>query len=98
MTKSIDSFDYVIVGAGAGGCVLANRLAADKTCTVCLLEAGPPDNSIILHVPAGVYKASTNPKYAWQFETEPLDTDAARQDARWFDRDQRDELQPGLSS
>jgi choline dehydrogenase-like flavoprotein len=78
MTGSIDSFDYIIVGAGAGGCVLANRLAADKTCTVCLLEAGPPDNSIILHVPAGVYKASTNPKYAWQFETEPNPATANR--------------------
>ena len=78
MTELIDNFDYVIVGAGAGGCVLANRLAADKTCTVCLLEAGPPDNSIILHVPAGVYKASTNPKYAWQFETEPNPATANR--------------------
>jgi choline dehydrogenase len=78
MTKSIDSFDYVIVGAGAGGCVLANRLVADGSSTVCLLEAGPPDNSVILHIPAGVYKASTNPKYAWQFETEPNPATANR--------------------
>jgi choline dehydrogenase len=66
-----EEFDYVIVGAGAAGCVLANRLAADGTRTVCLLEAGPRDNSIVLRVPAGVYKASSNPKYAWQFETAP---------------------------
>lgn len=78
MTGPIDSFDYVIVGAGAGGCVLANRLVADGKSTVCLLEAGPPDNSVILRIPAGVYKASTNPKYAWQFETEPNPATANR--------------------
>ena len=66
-----DVFDYVIVGAGAAGCVLANRLAADGATTVCLLEAGPPDRDLALHIPAGVYKASNNPKFAWQFETEP---------------------------
>ncbi len=66
-----DVFDYVIVGAGAAGCVLANRLAAVKGHTVCLLEAGPADSSILLRVPAGVYKASCSPKFAWQFETQP---------------------------
>jgi choline dehydrogenase len=66
-----DVFDYVIVGAGAAGCVLANRLAADGSHTVCLLEAGPPDTSILLRIPAGVYKASSSRKFAWQFETEP---------------------------
>jgi choline dehydrogenase len=71
MSAVLEEFDYVIVGAGAAGCVLANRLAADGTRTVCLLEAGPRDNSIFLRVPAGVYKASSNPKYAWQFETAP---------------------------
>jgi choline dehydrogenase-like flavoprotein len=71
MSEERDLFDYVIVGAGAAGCVLANRLAADGQHTVCLLEAGPPDSSIFLRIPAGVYKVSSNPKYAWQFETEP---------------------------
>jgi choline dehydrogenase len=66
-----DVFDYVIVGAGAAGCVLANRLAADGRHTVCLLEAGPSDGSLLLRVPAGVYKASSSPRFAWQFETEP---------------------------
>jgi len=51
--------------------VLANRLAAGRVHTVCLLEAGPPDDSIFLRIPAWVYKASSNPKYTWQFETEP---------------------------
>ena len=71
MPVTSDEFDYVIVGAGAAGCILANRLAAGGTHTVCLLEAGPPDDSIFLRIPAGVYKVSSNPKYAWQFETEP---------------------------
>jgi choline dehydrogenase len=71
MSVQSDIFDYVIVGAGAAGCVLANRLAAGGSHTVCLLEAGPSDRSIFLRVPAGVYKASSLPKYTWQFETEP---------------------------
>ena len=71
MSVQSDVFDYVIVGAGAAGCVLANRLTAAGNHTVCLLEAGPPDRSIFLRVPAGVYKASSHPKYTWQFETEP---------------------------
>jgi choline dehydrogenase-like flavoprotein len=71
MSVETDVFDYVIVGAGAAGCILANRLATGGAHTVCLLEAGPKDDSILLRIPAGVYKASSNPKYVWQFETEP---------------------------
>ncbi|MBV8661765.1 MAG: GMC family oxidoreductase N-terminal domain-containing protein [Hyphomicrobiales bacterium] len=71
MAAEADAFDYVIVGAGAAGCVLANRIAAAGLHTVCLLEAGPPDRDIFLHIPAGVYKASSNPRYAWLYETEP---------------------------
>jgi choline dehydrogenase len=78
MAGAPDVFDYVIVGAGAAGCVLARRLATTGEHTVCLLEAGPPDGSIILRIPAGVYKASSNPKYAWQFETEPSEGTANR--------------------
>jgi choline dehydrogenase len=73
-----DVFDYVIVGAGAAGCVLANRLASARNSTVCLLEAGPPDRSILLRVPAGVYKASSSPRFAWQFETQPSAGTAGR--------------------
>ena len=62
-------YDYVIVGSGAAGAILANRLSADGS-SVCLLESGPPDHSIFLHIPVGFVKAVFNPKYAWQFTTE----------------------------
>ena len=71
MSIASDIFDYVIVGAGAAGCVLTNRLAADGVHSVCLLEAGPKDSNIYLRVPAGVYKASSDPRFAWQYQTEP---------------------------
>ncbi|WP_052097517.1 GMC family oxidoreductase [Achromobacter sp. RTa] len=67
--RDADSFDYVIVGSGAAGSILANRLSADGS-TVCVLEAGPPDNSPYLHIPAGFIKAVFNKKYAWQFSSE----------------------------
>ena len=77
--QSADVFDYVIVGAGAAGCVLANRLAADPRNTVCILEAGPRDHNLYLHIPGGFLKAVTNPRYAWQFRTEPSEGTAGRQ-------------------
>jgi choline dehydrogenase len=72
MSEVAEQFDYVIVGSGAAGSILANRLSADGS-TVCLLESGPADNSPFLHIPAGFIKAIFNPKYAWQFSTEPTD-------------------------
>ncbi|WMD19792.1 GMC family oxidoreductase N-terminal domain-containing protein [Achromobacter seleniivolatilans] len=67
--QDADTFDYVIVGSGAAGSILANRLTADGA-TVCVLEAGPPDNSPYLHIPAGFIKAVFNKKYAWQYSSE----------------------------
>jgi choline dehydrogenase len=67
-----ENYDYVIVGSGAAGSILANRLSADGS-TVCVLEAGPPDNSFFLHLPAGFVKAVFNPKYAWQFKSDATD-------------------------
>ena len=66
-----DSFDYIIVGAGSAGCVLANRLSADGKHTVCLLEAGPPDWNPYIHIPAGFMKTLVNPNVNWLFKSEP---------------------------
>jgi choline dehydrogenase len=66
-----DSFDYVIVGAGAAGSVLAARLTEEPGTTVCVLEAGPPDRNPWIHIPAGFIKTLVDPSCTWQFKTEP---------------------------
>ena len=66
-----DSFDYVIVGAGSAGCILANRLSADGKHSVCLLEAGPPDWNPYIHIPAGFIKTLTDAKVNWLYESQP---------------------------
>jgi len=64
-------YDYVIVGAGSAGCVLANRLSADAGSRVLLLEAGGRDNWIWYHIPVGYLFAIGNPRSDWMFRTEP---------------------------
>ncbi len=73
-----DTFDYVIVGAGAAGSVLANRLTETPGATVCLLEAGPPDRNRWIHIPAGFTKTLFDPSCTWQFKTEPTENTAGR--------------------
>ena len=68
---SPSAHDYIIVGAGSAGCVLANRLSEDPTTRVLLLEAGPPDRSLWLHLPIGYGKTMWDDRYNWRFETEP---------------------------
>ena len=63
-------YDYIIVGAGSAGCVLANRLSADANNRVLLLEAGGRDNWIWFHIPVGYLFAIGNPRSDWMFKTE----------------------------
>jgi len=64
------AFDYVIVGAGTAGCLLANRLSADPSRKVLLLEAGGPDDYIWIHIPVGYLYCIDNPRTDWRFKTE----------------------------
>ena len=67
----MQTYDYIIVGAGAAGCLLANRLTQDPSVSVCLLEAGKPDRNPYIHIPAGFIKVGHDPAYTWDFVTEP---------------------------
>ena len=62
-------FDYVIIGAGSAGCVLAGKLSESGAYDVLLLEAGPPDRNLMIHIPAGVYSAYRNPKINWNYDS-----------------------------
>ena len=59
------TFDFVIVGAGSAGCVLASRLSEDSDATVALIEAGPSDGSPLINVPLGMVNLIRNPRYNW---------------------------------
>jgi choline dehydrogenase-like flavoprotein len=64
-------FDYVVVGAGSAGCVLAGRLSEDPACRVAVVEAGPADKSVLIHCPAGLALLAKNGQANWGFETVP---------------------------
>jgi choline dehydrogenase len=70
--KDIGNFDYIIIGAGSAGCVLANRLSADPRNRVLLLEAGGSDNYIWIHIPVGYLYCMGNPRTDWGFKTESV--------------------------
>lgn len=69
----MDQYDYIIVGAGSAGCVLANRLSENPRTTVLLLEAGPRDWSPYIHIPAGFIKTFHNPRLNWLYDMEPCE-------------------------
>jgi choline dehydrogenase len=69
--SSISEYDYIIVGAGSAGCVLANRLSADGKHSVLLLEAGPKDSNLWIHVPLGYGKLFKDKTVNWMYQTEP---------------------------
>ena len=70
----MDTFDYIILGAGSAGCVLANRLSENPNNKVLLIEAGGKDTYPWIHIPVGYYKTMHNPKTDWCYKTEPDET------------------------
>ena len=70
MSVDAGTYDYVIVGAGSAGCVLANRLSADPAVSVLLLEAGGKDDYFWIHVPLGIYRVLGNPRTDWCYQSE----------------------------
>jgi len=71
-------YDYIIVGAGSAGCVLANRLSADPGTSVLLLEAGGKDTDPWIHIPAGFIKTFYHPKVNWLYSMEPTEWTGGR--------------------
>ncbi len=71
MDERPQSFDYIVVGAGSAGCVLASRLSEEKDRNVLLLEAGGRDNDYLLRMPLGFLRAMMNPNYSWGYFSEP---------------------------
>ena len=71
LPDSMQNFDFIIVGSGSAGAIVAARLAENRSCRVLVLEAGPRDKSLLFHVPAAMRHAYNAPKYNWNYQTEP---------------------------
>ena len=84
MNQDPVDFDYIIVGAGTAGCLLANRLSADAGKRVLLLEAGARDWNPLLHMPAGIARLANNHRVNWNYSTEP--EPALNQRRLWWPR------------
>ena len=69
MSEQGDVFDYIVIGAGTAGCVLASRLSEDRNMRVAVIEAGPPDRHLFIHIPATVAAAISRPHLNWRFMT-----------------------------
>ena len=69
-----ESYDYIVVGGGSAGCVLAARLSEDSSSSVLLIEAGPAARNPWLHIPSGFFKTINNPRFDWRYETDPEPT------------------------
>ena len=71
MNGASESFDYVVVGGGSAGCVLAARLSEDERATVCLIEAGPRDRNPFIHIPAALFTLMRHKTLNWRYQTAP---------------------------
>lgn len=78
----MQSYDYIIAGAGAAGCVLAYRLSEDPSVSICLIEAGPRDSHPLISMPKGLAKVMADPKHVWAYASEP-DECTANQSEVW---------------
>ena len=73
-----ENADYVVIGAGSAGCVIASRLSEDPKVKVVLLEAGPRDWHPMIHIPAGIRSLLENPRVNWNYSSEPEEGSGGR--------------------